>query len=91
MLKEKEIENTAKPVALFLKDEDVPCVQKDLEQMLEFCRLVCDYDVQEDNSTLLCDATPLREDFAEKSYPVQDITNNAPLHKDGYILLRKSE
>lgn len=91
MLTEKDIQNIARLSNLKLNDEQTARMQRDLEHMIDFARVVCDADIYEDNNRFVQEDCFLREDREEGSYPVQEMLCNAPVHKDGYILLRKSE
>lgn len=92
MITEKDIESIAKLSSLEVREEEIPKIQSDMEHILDFAQTVCSCDFcdsvkfTDEASTCI-----LREDKAEKSYPSSEMLLNAPVHKDGYILLRKSE
>ncbi|MBE6737771.1 MAG: aspartyl/glutamyl-tRNA amidotransferase subunit C [Ruminococcaceae bacterium] len=92
MITEKDIKDTLKLSCLEISKEDMPRLKSDMEYILDFAQIVCEYDFDEDSqSEDEASVCRLREDKTEPSYPSQEMLSNAPLHKDGYIVLRKSE
>ena len=92
MLTEKDVLNIAKLSDLYIKEEDIPQLLKDMQQMIEFSREVTTLESEEplgyDETKQKC---LLREDEVSASYPSELVLMNAPEKKEGYILLRQSE
>lgn len=92
MLTEKDVSNIAKLSDLYIKEEDIPQLLKDMQQMVEFSREITNLETAEpfgcDDDKQKC---LLREDEVSASYPLESVLVNVPEKKEGYILLRKSE
>lgn len=93
MVTEKDIENIAKLSCLQVSEDELESIKSDMEHILEFARIVCDYNendaiYQSEDEASDC---KLREDKSEPSYPSVEMLSNAPLHKEGFILLRECE
>ncbi len=92
MVKQRDIEYLAKLSLLEISEQDMTKVKSDLEHILDFVQVICDYDSdgisQSEQEASMC---RLREDMMKPSCSRDEMLSNAPLHKDGYIVLRKSE
>lgn len=92
MITEKDIRNIAKLSSLYITDEDIPKLTKDMQEMSDFAQVVCGFDadvrIVSDNQNA---SVLLREDEVKASCPLDEVLSNADESKDGYFLLRKSE
>ena len=92
MITEKDVRNIAKLSALYIKDEDIEKLTKDMQEMADFAQMVQAFVADETEvSANKCEGCVLRDDEVKSSFPLCEVLANAPQSKDGYILLRKSE
>ena len=92
MITEKDIRDIAKLSALYIQDEDIEKLTKDMQEMTDFAQMVNGFDATESQvSANQWESGILREDTVSDSYPLQEVLSNAKESKDGYFLLRKSE
>lgn len=92
MITEKDIKDTLNLSQLEISEEDIQKLRSDMEHILDFARIVCDYAPAENSqSKSEAIACLLREDKTEPSYSCEEMLLNAPVHKDEYVVLRKSE
>ena len=92
MITEKDIRDIAKLSALYIQDEDIEKLTKDMQEMTDFAQMVNGFDATASQvSANQWESGILREDTVSDSYPLQEVLSNAKESKDGYFLLRKSE
>lgn len=90
MITREEIENIALLSKLYVAEEEIEKITKDMEQMMEFADIVANSCTgEEDKEDSDIRETPLREDAVGESLPLSDISANAPQFTQGYFVLRK--
>ena len=92
MITEKEIKYIANLSDIYIREEDIPDLISDMEGVIAFAETINGFDCGKALSEFsLSGECILREDEIIPSCPVEDMLSNVPLHKDGYVLLRKRE
>lgn len=91
MITEKDVRNIAKLSSLYIADEDIEKLTKDMQDMADFAQMVKAFDTESETfekaEENFCD---LREDEIKPSCTLEDVLLNTEKSKDGYFLLRKS-
>ena len=91
MITEKDVRNIAKLSSLYIADEDIEKLTKDMQDMADFVQMVKVFDAEpEIFAKAEEDFCGLREDEIKPSFVLEEVLSNADESKDGYFLLRKS-
>lgn len=90
MITKEEIENIALLAKLSVKEEELPSLLADLQQMTEFADIVRCADLSGTDADVHSEAESYaREDSAEPSFDRGQILSNAPLSDGEFFLVRK--
>ncbi|MBQ9743228.1 MAG: aspartyl/glutamyl-tRNA amidotransferase subunit C [Ruminococcus sp.] len=89
MISKQELENIALLSKLYVPQENLETVCRDMQRMVDFASRLCEAPLSTETETDSRGLTPLREDIVNPSCPREDILLNAPCQESGCFLLRK--
>ncbi len=92
MVTREDVENIALLSKLFVPEEELDALTKDMQEIIDFADTINNASVDEecfDNINNLSNV--LREDEVVKSYPSEEILKNAPEQAEQHFLVRNRE